>query len=508
MEFTFQTLREQAAAGADSSRQFKSRVDNADSLAAEMAAFANADGGTIFIGIQDDGAIAGIAPEEVRAANQLISNAASQHVRSPLAVRTQNILLENGNIVIALTVPKGLDKPYFDRKGVIWIKTGPDKRRVNSKEELRRLFQHTSQFHADELPTKADPDKLDQLLFRDFLRREYEWEFPESYPEQLRLLRNLNLAANSGKLNLAGVLLFAERPGLILPEFIVKGARFPGTAFTGDHYKDSEDFEGPLSRLFGNALAFIMRNLHKIQAGNGVNSPGSPEIPKQVFEELLVNALIHRDYLISAPIRILIFDDRIEIISPGTLPNNLTVANIRTGNSIIRNPILISFAAKGLLPYHGIGSGIPRALAAWPHIRLEDDREKSQFRAIVRKLPDYPDLRQKTGRIGANDTDFAPKKPDLHQKTGEYGANEGDIAPKLAPIIAPNLAPELTGLFELIAADPRVTIDRLAQQLQVGRRTVINRIGRLKELGLVSRSGPNRGGCWIVNRRAGLPGDM
>ena len=138
-----------------------------------------------------------------------------------------------------------------------------------------------------------------------------------------------------------------------------------------------------------------------------------------------------------------------------------------------------------------------RALASWPHIRLEDDREKSQFRAIVFRLPEDPDLHQKTGRIGAHDTDFEPKKPNLHQKTG---ANQVDIAPKLAP--------ELTQLFELIAADPRVTIERLAQQLQVGRRTVINRIGRLKELGLVSRSGPNRGGRWIVNRRGGFTGDL
>ena len=171
MAFTLQTLREQAAAGEDSTRQFKARIDNADSLAAEMAAFANANGGVIFIGVQDDGTIPGITSREVHDVNQLISNAASQHVRSPLVVLTQNILLENGNVVIALSVPAGMDKPYFDRKGVIWLKAGADKRRINSKEELRRLFQYTSQFHADELPTKAGIDKLDKLLFRDFLKR-------------------------------------------------------------------------------------------------------------------------------------------------------------------------------------------------------------------------------------------------------------------------------------------------------------------------------------------------
>jgi len=76
-----------------------------------------------------------------------------------------------------------------------------------------------------------------------------------------------------------------------------------------------------------------------------------------VFEELRVNALVHRDYLINAPIRLCIFDNRIEIMSPGHLPNNLTVAKIRAGNFNIRNPILVSYIAKGMLPYRGLGSG-------------------------------------------------------------------------------------------------------------------------------------------------------
>lgn len=99
-----------------------------------------------------------------------------------------------------------------------------------------------------------------------------------------------------------------------------------------------------------------------------MNAPGLPKIPEAVFEELLVNALIHRDYLVSAPIRLFVFDNRIEIISPGHLPNNLTVEKIRAGNSNIRNPFLVSYAAKGLLPYHGLGSGIKRALKKWPAI--------------------------------------------------------------------------------------------------------------------------------------------
>ena len=122
-----------------------------------------------------------------------------------------------------------------------------------------------------------------------------------------------------------------------------------------------------------------------MQAGRGVNAPGTPEIPPTALEELLVNALVHRDYLISAPIRLFVFDNRIEIISPGHLPNNLTVDKIRAGNSAIRNPILVSYVAKGLLPFRGLGSGIKRALEDWSEIDFTDDRDGNLFVSIVRR---------------------------------------------------------------------------------------------------------------------------
>lgn len=381
-------LEKQVFLGEDSRRQFKVDVRNADSLAAEMAAFANSDGGTIFIGVADDGSLTGLSQKDVGRINQLIGNAASQHVRSPLTVQTENVLTDDNRIIIVLTIPKGIDKPYFDKNGVIWLKSGSDKRRVNSKEELRRLFQSVDQFHADELPTKAGIDKLDKLRFKYFLRDIYHQEFPEDAHSLTTLLKNMNLATDSGMLNLAGVLLFAERPEWIKPQFIVKAIRYPGNDIHVDSYQDTEDYSGTLDKVFADSLAFIMRNLHKIQAGRGVNSPGTPEVPMAVFEELLVNALIHRDYFISAPIRVFVFDNRIEIISPGHLPNNLTVEKILAGNSIIRNPILVSYIAKGILPYKGLGSGIRRALGEWRRIKFTDDREGALFTATVRR----PDL--------------------------------------------------------------------------------------------------------------------
>lgn len=197
----------------------------------------------------------------------------------------------------------------------------------------------------------------------------------------------MNLATEEGKLNLGGLLLFGERPERIKPQFVLKAIRYPGNEIHETDYLDTEDFAGPLPKIFEQALGFVMRNLHKVQAGRGVNAPGTPEIPQSVFEELLVNALVHRDYLVSAPVRLFVFDNRIEIVSPGHLPNHLTLEKIRTGNSNIRNPILVSYAAKGLLPYHGLGSGIKRALARWPHIDFADDRDGCLFTVTIHRKP-------------------------------------------------------------------------------------------------------------------------
>jgi ATP-dependent DNA helicase RecG len=100
------------------------------------------------------------------------------------------------------------------------------------------------------------------------------------------------------------------------------------------------------------------------------------------LEELVVNMLLHRDYFISAPWRLFLFDNRIEIISPGALPNNLTIEHAKHGVSNIRNPLIASFATKEL-PYRGLGTGIPRALAEVPGIEFESNSELNTFTARI-----------------------------------------------------------------------------------------------------------------------------
>ncbi|MDD1727806.1 MAG: winged helix-turn-helix transcriptional regulator [Methanospirillum sp.] len=190
----------------------------------------------------------------------------------------------------------------------------------------------------------------------------------------------------------------------------------------------------------------MRKSFHKVQAGRGVNSPGKPEIPEVLFEELLVTALMHQDYLISAPIRIFIFDNRIEIISPGSLPNNLTIEKIRNGNSNIRNPVLVSFIAKGLLPYRGLGSGIKRALEDWSDIDFIDDREGGLFTATIRRK--------------------------------EWEGSEKIIS--------------------LMREEPELSAKEIAIRVDLTPRAIEKQIASLKKSGKIRRVGPAKGGHWEV----------
>ena len=187
-----------------------------------------------------------------------------------------------------------------------------------------------------------------------------------------------------GILNIAGALLFGKAPQFRLPVFIVKAVVYPNAIIDEEKYLDSQDITGKLSDVFQKSLNFIIMNINRKQEEQGVNSTGELEIPRITLEELLVNALIHRDYFVSSPIRIFIFSDRIEIISPGQLPNNLTIENIINGNSNIRNPILASFASN-LLPYRGLGNGIRRAIQAYPKISFFEDKEGSIFKVTIHR---------------------------------------------------------------------------------------------------------------------------
>lgn len=372
------------ARGEDSKHQYKANIHNIDSLAAEIVAFSNSGGGKIIIGVEDKSwAVVGLSHNDINRLNQLLANAATQSVRPPVNPITENVNHPDG-LVMVITIPDGISKPYMDNNAAIWVKSGSDKRKVTSREEIQRMFQSAGLLHGDEIPANGiSVSDIDLSFFEEFFQKEYGETLDAQENSLKTIFENMNLA-KSGNLNIAGAILFAKQAHFRLPTFIIKAVAYPGNDVDEDDYMDSRDIVGKVSDMFQQTISFITINIQQKQSMQTINSTGKPEIPRIVLEELIANALIHRDYFISAPIRIFIFSNRIEIISPGHLPNNLTIENIKSGNSNIRNPILASFATK-LLPYRGLGNGIRRAIKAYPNIEFVDDRDNNMFKVVIRK---------------------------------------------------------------------------------------------------------------------------
>lgn len=371
--------------GESSSVQFKVRLPHPDSIAQEMVAFSNAEGGLIVIGVNDKtGALDGLSFEEIQATNLQLVNVASQSVFPPVIITTETVTV-NGNNLIVVGIKEGISKPYKDRLGSIYMKNGSDKRRVTSNDEISRLLQSSKVMYADELPIQgSSANEIDVEYFKDFIKKKFNKNFEDLGIELKQSLENLNLMKDDS-LTLAGLLFFCPNRQKYRPQFSVQCVAVNSTEITGNNFADNEPpFGGNLKDVFDQTITFIGRNLKKIQSGDTFNSQTSWEVPYEVFEELIVNSLVHRDYFINSTIKVFIFSDRIEIISPGKLPNSLTVENIMSGISIPRNPILQTMAQHAL-PYKGLGTGIMRAISIYPDIQLINEQEKERFIVIIKR---------------------------------------------------------------------------------------------------------------------------
>lgn len=367
-------LRNQILLGEDSTRQFK-REPSADAkMAGEIVAFANSGGGRIFVGVDKDGTIRGLSSVDAEKVGEDLAKVAWDGVRPPFSILSKAIATADG-IVVVIEVPDGASKPYCDSRGVYWVKNGPDKRRVQSPEELARLFQSGGKLYAETQVVAASTlQDFDHERFERFYATKYS-EAPPSREtegeEYQRTLENLELV-DSGRVTVAGLLLFGKRLPVLLPEMKIDAIWFNGVDRASAQWHDQRTITGPLAQQYDEGMGFLRRWNSRIQGQGSFNQSGRLEISDTVFEELLVNALIHRDYFIKDSIKMFIFDDRIEIRSPGKLPNSLTVDQIRRGVRRSRNVLLASFAPD-VLNFRGIGSGIVRALKIWPSISWVND---------------------------------------------------------------------------------------------------------------------------------------
>ena len=371
--------------GESSTVQFKVRINDAYKIGTEMVAFSNTKGGKLVIGIDDKtGDIKGLSFDELQSTNQFLANAASDNVKPTIYIFTETVEIDGNNIIIA-NIPEGISKPHTDNKGIIWVKNGSDKRKVVSREEMARLLQSSGNMYADEtLINGTTINDIDEVLFTKVIEKKHEKSIENLGLSIPKLLFNNGMLKN-GNLTLGGLLLFGKNPQQYRPTFTIHCIAIKGNNISSNLYRnEKEPFTGNIKEVYDKSHSFIIQNLKETQKDEHFNSLGKLEIPIETIEELLVNAIIHRDYFINSSIKVFIFDNRIEIISPGKLPNTLTIENIKAGISVIRNPILYS-TARYLLPFKGAGSGIIRAFKNYPDLELINDMERELFISIIKR---------------------------------------------------------------------------------------------------------------------------
>ena len=304
-------------------------------------------------------------------------------VKPPIHPQTENLTVEGKKLII-VTINQGINKPYATSSGDYYIKSSSDKKKI-SQEQLRRLFAESRNLYADEdVLLKTNITDINTELFYQFVSKEDAIIYEDLKNGDLKLetiLENYGVIENKN-LTLSGNLLFGLLPQKFSPSFYVDCVAFIGNDISSTEFLSENRIKGTLKTLYVESLAFIKSHLKRRQSDKDFNSLGKLEIDEIVLSELIINALIHRDYYINSPIKLFIFDNRVEIISPGKLTNSLTIEKIKKGLSIHRNPILNSLA-KYVLHYSGRGSGIKRVFSINPNVELINDTDKEEFKCII-----------------------------------------------------------------------------------------------------------------------------
>ena len=389
--------------------QFKERIIDTYDVSCELVAFSNYHGGQLVVGINDKtGVVNALSFMEVQETTNMLSNMASENVIPSILLNIETVTVEGGHLVVA-TMKEGLNKPYHDNKGIVWVKNGADKRRVFDNSELAEMMSQCGNFAPDEAAVSDITFRdLDDQVIKTYLLHRFaavmeqkginEYNLRDYTLEKLTrvvaggmnvegLMRNLHFIRPDGKMTVAAVLLFAKYPQRWLPAYTTKCICFAGKSIGGTVFRDKvrdTDMEGGLLHQFETIMAFFTRNLRNVQVEPEFNTLGKLEISYTTLVEFTVNALVHRSLNWKAPIRIFILDDRVEIHSPGELPNGLTVDDILSGTSMPRNQFLFS-NANFLLPYTGAGSGILRAMEDKPNVTFENRESAHEFVTIIKR---------------------------------------------------------------------------------------------------------------------------
>jgi ATP-dependent DNA helicase RecG len=378
------------ASGEDSFTEFKRDVSQRSDFASEMIAFANMEGGRILVGVDDRGTIVGVT--EPQRVEEAILNIARHNCVPPLSPTVESVQDDEGRIVVVVEVPRRLEAPHENNSGQCYIRVGSTKR-LCTPQERARLLQSASLVYVDEIPIgKTSRADLELEAFGAYYQRIYEQPLEEADVPLTPMLENMKFLVTDlrgeQRLSLAGLLLFGKQPQDFLSYAYISAVRWEGIE-AGETIIDRQDITGRLAQQVEQAEAFILRNTRLSTTIEGVQQADRREYPRAVIREAVVNAVVHRDYsLEGAQILLYIFDNRLEIRSPGTLPNSVTLKNIRTHYSKPRNET-IARVLLNLGYVNRLGSGVPRMIRLMrEHTGREPDFEVGSAQFLVRLWSD------------------------------------------------------------------------------------------------------------------------
>lgn len=392
-------LLEIIANGENSGVEFKRDGLQNQDLAKELVAFSNLEGGMVILGVEDDGSIFGLTRENLE---EWVMSTCRDKIRPAIIPFFEVIRgIEPDKDLAIIRVERGFDvhSLWHNNRNTYYIRVGSQTREPTSQ-ELGRLFQQRGTFRADLRPVSgATILDLDRRRLKDYFHRVRQQNVPDDSDEAgwQALLINTEIMIEEG-VSLSGMLLFGRSPNRFLPQAGIDAAAFPGRE--KDYAaRERAALRGPMTPLMDGdgelleaglveqALDFVRRNTPVTAVlENGARRVEWPTYPDEVIREAVVNALIHRDYLLAhTDIELAIYEDRLEIISPGKLPNGITPERMRVGTRASRNQLL-----KDVMRDYGylehMGMGVPRKIVKGmkTHNGTDPDLIEENERFLVR----------------------------------------------------------------------------------------------------------------------------
>ena len=347
--------------GENSYIEFKEEEIKAKELAEEIVAFSNSEGGMILIGVDDEGNIKGVKDDKIE---ETVMNICRNNCIPHIIPLYEGIEVEGKRIAV-ITVPKGLNKPYYTADHKYYIRVGTTKR-IASKEELLRLFEASGSLHFDISPVEGTSIKdLNIDIIRDYFMKYNTFDLfdePEESVERILVNADILKETDGRKLcTVGGLLVFGKNPEKYLPQNGVSFAHFKGNEIT-DELIDKKIITGRIQDIAEQLMVVIKNNMLIPSVINGLKREDKEEYPAVVMREAIVNSLVHRNYSISgSKIRVFMFGDRIEFRSPGRLPNTVTIEKMKVGVSYARNPFLVKYM-ENMRYIDQLGRGIPMIL--------------------------------------------------------------------------------------------------------------------------------------------------